>query len=145
MRSFSCRPDGVREADAQDAAQLLNWLGMIVHPEVNQTVTVATKPLTCRHDHQCCRLLATSVATSGLACGQRRDETVPQGARGNFKCLRHRRKHRWPHQKVALAGVIDSYLPPGPVRTRCAGVRSWWMPYAHHPYLPMVAEGVWLR
>ena len=37
MRSFSCRPDRVREADAQDAAQLLNWLGMVVHPEVNQS------------------------------------------------------------------------------------------------------------
>jgi len=148
MRSCSWRPDRVREADAQDAAHLLKWLGMVVHSEVNQAITVATNPVTRRHDHQCRRLLATPVATGGLACGQRRDEAVPQGARADRKCLRHRRQHRqyrWPHQQVALAGVIGSYLSPCPVRTRGAGVGRWRMRDAHDPHRPMVAKGIWLR
>jgi len=111
--------------DAEQAAQLRDRLGVVVHPQVANAVDPLVRALagTDALDQHRGGLLSTPVAAGALRGLERSDEALGELAARRAVRKRHVPHDRLTREQVPLGGEPFAHFVPGPVVALAAGVR----------------------
>jgi hypothetical protein len=126
-----------------DADQLFDRGVVIIHPHVEEHPFRVVRILA--HDLESGRLHAPDVAARFLPCGQRRQQSLGEGARGRRVSLGHRFNDLLAGENVALTGPAFGGQPAGPVEAVGACVCSRAALRIHNAELPDLAALVALQ
>src|SRR6185312_1558690 len=119
----------------QDALHFLNWMGMIIHTQINETIIEAAISAFFTHDKQCCRLLSPAITTRCLPRCKGGHQSITKMSARLLKCAGHRRDRVLAHQNITLAGVMFPYMATSPGKTFITCKSCRFALHSHDSYL----------